>query len=219
MGRSTWRAARARPGRPTRTSQPRPNSVPSGVHQIVREGETNSRSEPSPPRGGAALTPACPPAGSCEFLGPTDGAYAAISATGFFGVITRRSGLPAGRVLAVPYASGGQASCRIPGESWALRMSLLLSRGGAHACSVRRVTIDDPERALQALHEEVVPRVSALPGLVAGYWLRPEANQGRSLVVFESEDAARAAAENVRANAPEFVTFDTVDVVEVVAHT
>jgi hypothetical protein len=87
-----------------------------------------------------------------------------------------------------------------------------------HAVFVR-VTINDPERALKALHEEVVPRVSGLPGLVAGYWLRPEANQGRSLVVFESEEAARAAAENVRANAPEFVTMDTVDVVEVVAHT
>ena len=82
-----------------------------------------------------------------------------------------------------------------------------------------RVTINDPDRAIKALHEEVVPRVSALPGLVAGYWMRPEANRGRSLIVFESEDAARAAAEVARANVPEFVTLDSVEVVEVVAHT
>jgi hypothetical protein len=82
-----------------------------------------------------------------------------------------------------------------------------------------RVTLSDPERALKHLHEEVVPRVSAAPGLVAGYWMRPEANQGRALIVFESEETARAAAEQARANAPEFVTFDSTDVVEVVAHT
>jgi hypothetical protein len=82
-----------------------------------------------------------------------------------------------------------------------------------------RVTINDPEPALKRLREEVVPRVSGLPGLVAGYWMRPEANQGRSLVVFESEEAAEAAAENIRSNMPEFVTLDSIDVVEVVAHT
>lgn len=82
-----------------------------------------------------------------------------------------------------------------------------------------RVTINDPEAALKRLHEEVVPRVSGLPGLVAGYWMRPEANQGRSLIVFESEEAASAAAENIRSNMPEPVTLDSIDVVEVVAHT
>jgi hypothetical protein len=82
-----------------------------------------------------------------------------------------------------------------------------------------RVTMHDPEAALKNLREEVVPRVSKQPGLVAGYWLRPEPNQGRALIVFESEDAARAAVENARANVPEFITFDTVDVLEVIAHT
>ena len=87
-----------------------------------------------------------------------------------------------------------------------------------HAVFVR-ATIGDPEGSLKTLQEEVVPRVSQAPGLVAGYWLRPEPNQGRSLVVFESEEAARAAAEQVRAMAPKSVTIDSVDVVEVVAHT
>ena len=87
-----------------------------------------------------------------------------------------------------------------------------------HAVFVR-VTINDPEPAFQHLQNAVVPRVSALPGLVAGYWMRPEDTQGRSLVVFESEEAARAAAETVRENVPDSVTIDTVDVVEVIAHT
>jgi hypothetical protein len=87
-----------------------------------------------------------------------------------------------------------------------------------HAVFVR-VTIHDREQAEKALHEQVVPSVAGLPGLVAGYWLRPEEGQGRSLVVFESEESAQRAAEGVRAMAPEFVTVDTVDVVEVVAHT
>jgi len=82
-----------------------------------------------------------------------------------------------------------------------------------------RVTINGPEQATKALHDEVVPRVRALPGLVAGYWMRPEPNQGRALVVFESEEAARAAAENAQANTSEFVTVDSMDVVEVIAHT
>jgi ribosomal protein L35AE/L33A len=87
-----------------------------------------------------------------------------------------------------------------------------------HAVLVR-VTINDEEQATKTLHEEVVPRVSQAPGLVAGYWVRLDGNKGRSLVVFESEEAARAAADQVRSQTFEFVTLDSVDVHEVVAHT
>jgi len=87
-----------------------------------------------------------------------------------------------------------------------------------HAVLVR-VTIDDPEQATKRLHEDVVPRVREAPGLVAGYWVRLDGNRGRSMVVFDSEEAARAAAEQVRAMPAEFVTIDSVDVHEVVAHT
>lgn len=84
-----------------------------------------------------------------------------------------------------------------------------------------RATINDPEQATKRLREEVVPRVQQAPGLVAGYWVRLDGNQGRSIVVFESEEAANAAADQVRAMASESeaVTIDTVDVYEVVAHT
>jgi ribosomal protein L35AE/L33A len=87
-----------------------------------------------------------------------------------------------------------------------------------HAVLVR-VTINDPEQATKRLNEDVVPRVRQAPGLVAGYWVRLDGNQGRSIVVFESEEAARAAADLVRGMTFEFVTLDSVDVHEVVAHT
>ena len=84
-----------------------------------------------------------------------------------------------------------------------------------------RVTVNDAEQATKRLHEDVVPRVRETPGLVAGYWVRLEGNQGRSLIVFESEEAANAALDQARAMASgtEFVTFDSVEVCEVVAHT
>ena len=83
-----------------------------------------------------------------------------------------------------------------------------------HAVVVR-VTINDEEPALAALRGEVVPRVSQAPGFVAGYWTRKD-NNGLSMVVFESEEAAQQATEQVRANVPEAVTLEGVEVREVV---
>jgi heme-degrading monooxygenase HmoA len=83
---------------------------------------------------------------------------------------------------------------------------------------VVRVTIKDFDPAFKALHEEVVPRVSQAPGFVAGYWLQPEEDKGMALIVFESEDAAKNAAEQARANVPPPVTMDSIEVREVVAH-
>ena len=89
-----------------------------------------------------------------------------------------------------------------------------------HAVVVN-VTISDFERARQGLEEQTVPAVSQAPGFVAGYWTRSGDNHGTGMVVFESEDAARAAAERVRAEGPpdpDAVTIDSIDVNEVVAH-
>jgi hypothetical protein len=82
---------------------------------------------------------------------------------------------------------------------------------------VVRVSIQDREAATAALRERVVPGVSQAPGFVAGYWLGTE-EDGLSVVVFESEDAARAMADRVRSLAPEQVTVEEVEVREVVAH-
>ena len=86
-----------------------------------------------------------------------------------------------------------------------------------HAVVVN-VTVNDPDAAQQTLREQVVPRVSQTPGFVAGYWLRGDGNQGFSVVVFESEDAARTAANAMQPPPAGEVTIDSVDVREVVAH-
>ena len=82
---------------------------------------------------------------------------------------------------------------------------------------VVRVSITDEEAALAALRDEVVPRISQVPGFVAGYWTRKD-NAGLSMAVFESEDAARAASERIPATVPQGVTLEDVEVREVVAH-
>jgi hypothetical protein len=79
------------------------------------------------------------------------------------------------------------------------------------------VTVRDRDAAENALKSEVVPRVSGTPGFVAGYWLGLGEGRGTSIIVFESEDAARAAAERIQPPG-DFVTFDSVEVGEVVAH-
>jgi hypothetical protein len=86
-----------------------------------------------------------------------------------------------------------------------------------HAVVVR-VTIHDEEEATKALRGQVVPRVSAAPGFVAGYWTRGEGSDGLSMLLFESEEAARAAADRVGENVPAAVTLESVEVREVVEH-
>lgn len=86
-----------------------------------------------------------------------------------------------------------------------------------HAVVVR-VSISDVETAQKGLEEIVVPRVKQAPGFVAGYWTRSDdGSNGRSMIVFESEDAARTAAERIGSNVPEGVTFEGAEVREVVA--
>ncbi len=86
-----------------------------------------------------------------------------------------------------------------------------------HAVAVR-VVINDAENAQKVLEERVVPGVSQAPGFVAAYWTRSaDGSNGLSLLVFESEDAARALADRVPGMVPEGVTFESAEVREVVA--
>ena len=80
---------------------------------------------------------------------------------------------------------------------------------------VTHVTINDADAANEGLSSQVVPRAKEAPGFVAGYWVRVAENKGVSVVVFESEDAAGQAADQVPPG--EFVNFDSVEVGEVVA--
>src|SRR5581483_8985380 len=90
--------------------------------------------------------------------------------------------------------------------------------GGDMYAVVVKVTVNDREAAEKRLREAVVPRVSQLPGVIAGYWTRGESQDGLSMVVFESEDAARAAADQVPQMVDESVSLGGVEVREVVAN-
>ena len=85
-----------------------------------------------------------------------------------------------------------------------------------HAVVVK-VKINDLEAADSHLRERVVPAISQAPGFVAGYWTRKD-DTGLSMVVFDSEDAANRASEQVPSMIPEAVTLENVDVREVAAH-
>lgn len=50
------------------------------------------------------------------------------------------------------------------------------------------------EAAQAMLGEQIVPMVAASPGFVAGYWLEPRDDVGLSVLVFDTEENARAAA-------------------------
>ena len=79
---------------------------------------------------------------------------------------------------------------------------------------VTHATINDQEAATAALQSDVVPTLKQAPGFVGAYFVSFGA-KGVSVVVWESEEAARAAAER-RSPGPG-VTFDSTEIGEVVA--
>jgi len=85
-----------------------------------------------------------------------------------------------------------------------------------HAVVVK-VTIKDREAADKHLREQVVPGISQAPGFTAGYWTRKD-NTGLAMVVFESEDAAKSASDQIPSMVPDVVTLEDVEVREVVAN-
>ena len=89
---------------------------------------------------------------------------------------------------------------------------------------VIRVTIHNVDRTREVLNSQVVPQVSGAPGFKTGYWTWStdggEESNGLSMIIFDSEENARAAGERVSAiaaGAPDDVTLDGVEVREVVA--
>ena len=88
-----------------------------------------------------------------------------------------------------------------------------------HAVLVN-VTIKDLEQARQMLKDQIVPRASGAPGFVAGYWTHSEDNRGVAMIVYESEEAARAVAEVIGQGPPnpDAAALDNVEVREVLEH-
>jgi hypothetical protein len=91
-----------------------------------------------------------------------------------------------------------------------------------HALVVR-VTIHNADRTREVLNSQVVPQVSGAPGFKAGYWTWATGGgetNGLSMIIFDSEENARAAGDRISAiaaDAPDDVTLDGVEVREVVA--
>ena len=86
-----------------------------------------------------------------------------------------------------------------------------------HAVIVK-VTINNPEAAIENLRGNIVPRVSQAPGFVAGYWYGDGQTSGNATIVFESEEQAQGLVEMIRQQPGEgAATIDDIQVHEVVA--
>jgi hypothetical protein len=91
-----------------------------------------------------------------------------------------------------------------------------------HALVVR-VTIHNEDRTREVLNNQVVPQVSSAPGFKSGYWTWSTGGgglNGLSMIMFDSEQNARAAGEKITAiaaSATDDVTLDGTEVREVVA--
>jgi hypothetical protein len=91
-----------------------------------------------------------------------------------------------------------------------------------HALVVR-VTIHNEDRTREVLNSEVVPGVSGAPGFKTGYWTWSTGGgglNGLSMIIFDSEENARAAGDRISAiaaDARDDVTLDGTEVREVVA--
>jgi hypothetical protein len=91
-----------------------------------------------------------------------------------------------------------------------------------HALVVR-VTIHNADRTREVLNSQVVPQISGAPGFKSGQWTWSSGDgplNGLSMIIFDSEENARAAGERIRAvaeAAPDDVTLDGTEVREVVA--
>ena len=85
---------------------------------------------------------------------------------------------------------------------------------------VTRPRVDDPETAAKVAREERAPSARQQPGLVAAYWIDiDDRNEGMSIRIFESEDAARRAKDDTPAPPSDVVSVETREVGEVIAST
>jgi hypothetical protein len=79
------------------------------------------------------------------------------------------------------------------------------------------VSISDYEHAKRLLHDDVLPTVTDIAGFVSGHWFAPVDGIALEILIFETEDEARAMAEQLPPGRQvnEFVTIQSVEVREV----
>jgi hypothetical protein len=74
------------------------------------------------------------------------------------------------------------------------------------------------DEGVEFLQTNVLPGMKQIPGLVSGYWLATRDGQGLTVLLFENEEAAQAAAAGLpNASRADFATLGTVELREVVA--
>jgi hypothetical protein len=86
-----------------------------------------------------------------------------------------------------------------------------------HAMVVRG-TVHDADKANAHLREQAIPALRQAPGFVSGQWVRVGGREGNAIITFETEEGAKAGAEQLRANPPpgEALTINSVEIGEVV---
>ena len=79
------------------------------------------------------------------------------------------------------------------------------------------------DEAGRIVRDVVMPRATLLPGFASGNWLQElEGDRGIAVMLFESEETARSAAERIRSQGPlagALVELERVDAYQVVAQT
>jgi hypothetical protein len=68
----------------------------------------------------------------------------------------------------------------------------------AHAVVIEVQLNDEEATGMQLLNERIIPHVKELPGFQSGTWMATDENVGMGVVIFDSEDHARAAESDVQ---------------------
>jgi hypothetical protein len=126
-------------------------------------------------------------------------------------------GARTGRQARLTARTGPRLTSTLRRHRLAANPSIRREKGRPMHAVVIRVTINDLPAA-QAELNELVPRVSAAPGFVAGYWISLSQDKGTSIAVFDTEAAAQALVDQAAAAPAAAVTMDSVELGEVIAH-
>jgi hypothetical protein len=81
---------------------------------------------------------------------------------------------------------------------------------------VTHVSLNDSEVAASGLETQLIPQLRQTPGFVSAVFVALDGDKGVSIVVWESEEAARGAAERVQPP-NDAVRIETVEVGQVAA--
>ncbi len=86
---------------------------------------------------------------------------------------------------------------------------------------VNHVRLDDPQRSATSTREVVLPRLRQLPGFDQAIFVARADGRGFNVMVFETREQAEAMAERLGGEvpAPDAITFERQEVLEVVART